>query len=51
MLSLTGTVLISTWVDGYKAGTGYIKRWPYMFSLGYFNGELFIEKLFFLCGQ
>ena len=50
MISLTGTILISTWVHGYKAGTGYIRSGPYIFSRGYCNGELTIEQFFFLWG-
>ena len=58
MLSLTETVLRSTWVAGYKSGTGYIKIGPYIFSLGYCNGWLLTkgENIFWdpynnmLCG-
>ena len=40
MISLTGTVLRSTWVAGYKAGPDFIKNCPVIFSLGYCNGAI-----------
>ena len=40
MISLTGTVLRSTWVAGYKAGPDFIKNCSIILSIGYFNGAI-----------